>query len=316
MGFEPPLSVFTDYQRTHTLPKIADFFLAFPRIAGAPKEFTSDVKILDYLRLAIPYAATAVFVLLLALIANFYFFFKVGVVPGADDSKESDPNKRDATGRAFLVFSFFLHLGIFLCVAHSLSSAFKMNQAAQNSHVTLKGFRSFTEDATLRTIDTLLKAGKTPLPEINDDDSILRKEIRDMLERHSPQLETLKDLIKEMPSSMSELDDKLRYFSVHYFQFTIIILLLCCIGCLVIVLADTTTPNARKARIIAFAFLLLPLIATWTHTAISSSAAVASSMYNCTSFHKIWFHLLMINTTNLCLILFSSHHRRFLSSYG
>ena len=284
MGIEPPLSVFTDYKRTHTLPKIADFFLAFPRIAGAPKEFTSDVKILDYLRLAIPLASAAVFVLLLALIANFYFFFKVGVVPGADDSKESDPNKRDATGRAFLVFSFFLHLGIFLCVAHSLSSAFKMNQAAQNSHATLNGFRAFTEDATLLTIDTMLKAGKISLPDINDEDSILRKEIRDILATNRAYLEALRELIKEMPSSMSELDDKLRYFSEHYFQFTIIILLLCCLGCLVIVLADATTPNARKARIIAFSFLLLPLIATWAHTAISSSAAVASSKFYCILF--------------------------------
>lgn len=264
-----------DYTRPHPISIVADFFHAYPRLSSIPKNFSVDSPYTTSIyKLAIPYAITGFLFFLFALILNFCFYFKRGVVPGTDDTRESDPNERDRTGRAFLFFSCFLNLAIVLCIGIAFNSAFIMRHAANNAQdglIAAQGSISLLMRQPALVLQNIAEDIKSLTPAQKTASNVIT-----LFTRYSAAFNSIVDSTGELEKNINRLAVQLDYLSTKFFLFTISVLISCIGGLMCTFVCDATTPDARKARIISFALLLIPMVATWSHTAISTSIAAAS----------------------------------------
>lgn len=268
-----------DYRKPADIAVAADFFHAYPRLSSIPKTFATDVAYrASIYKLAIPYAATGLVLFLAALIANFYFFFKRGVVPGADDTHESDPNSRDCTARAFLLFSWFLNLAIFICIGIAFGNAFSMRQAANNAHVALDAAKNrIIEQLQAPAVfleDLAEKAEKGSAALEGTESNVLF-----FIRNHASSFQRVVNATEGILDSATLIDDQFKHLSLRYFLLTMSVLVASIIGLLCSFILDASIPTSKSVRIVTFALLLLPMIATWTHTAFSTSIAAASGKF-------------------------------------
>lgn len=260
----------------------ASFFHAYPRIFGGDAEFsTSDAYRIGIYRLGIPYLATGIVLVLVALIANFYFLARRGVIPGADDTHESDPNERDCTARAFLLFSCFLNLAIILCISLAFVSCFTMRSAAGNAYDVLDAAKtniSIHIEGPGYTLQGLaVQAGKVNVGSLDESQKHLVGHVVDLFKSRKQYFDNLVSRSTDWFGRLDTIHREIKNMSTRYVMFTITVMLTCIIGLLLTFVCDSTTPDSRRIKIIAFSLLLIPLAATWAHTAISTWIAVASA---------------------------------------
>lgn len=264
------------------LSAAASFFHAYPRLFGGDSEFsTSDAYRIGIYRLGIPYLATGLVLVLAALITNFYFLARRGVIPGADDTHESDPNERDCTGRAFLLFSCFLNLAIIFCVSLAFASCFTMRSAAENASQVLDAAKSnistHVEGPGYTLQGLAVQAEKVNLDGMDESQRGFVINVVQLLEGRKPYFDNLVSRSIDWFGRIDTIDREIKHMSTSYVMFTVAVLLSCIIGLLLTFVCDSTTPDSRRIKIIAFSLLLIPLAATWAHTAISTWIAVASA---------------------------------------
>lgn len=282
-----------NYAAVRRISVAANFFHAYPRLVSNATNFaTSDEYRFSIYRLGIPYFATGAVILLIALVANLYFFTKRGVVPGADDTHESDPNERNCVGRSFLLFSCFFNLAIILCIAIAFGSAFTMRAAAHNAHDVLRSAeRNVSEHlgTPARFLDSLAKeVANASLSAVPVEKQKLAKDVQTMFHTRAEVFSKLVDSTEQLFTNIDAIDGQVTHLSEGFFWFTAVVLMSCIAGLLLSFMSDATTPSARRARITAFAFLLIPLAATWSHTAISTWIAVSSGdfCYAISDYHR------------------------------
>lgn len=268
----------------HRVSVAADFFHAYPRLFNASRDFatTPDYRIGLY-KLGIPYMITGLVLLLLSLGFNFYFFSCRGVVPGADDTRESDPHRRDKVGRLFLLFSCFLNLGVILCIAIAFASAFTMRAAANSAHNVLNAAHvniSIHVAAPAQMVQTLAgRVSRADPNSVNDDVRTAAEDVQLLFKNRETAITTLVDRTRDLFDNLEAINDEVRYLSKRFFRFTFAVLMVCTLGLILTFVCDATLPDSKNVRIAAFALLLVPFAATWAHTAVSTWIAVASGMY-------------------------------------
>lgn len=269
------------YKTPRNISVAADFFHAYPRIFGASKIFSADLSYrIGLYKLTIPYGAAGIAVLFLALTANFFFFFKRGVVPGADDTQESDPNVRDNTGRAFLVFSCFLNLAIIICIGIASGSSYTLRQAAFNAHDAL-AMAQWHIQYHLQASALTLQKYADELAAMKRDGTISEsapvKTVYQLFGGDVRQpIDSLVSTTTDLLYNLNLIDDQFKYLSTRFFLFTAAVLFSCLVGLLITFICDFATPDKKRLRITGFGILLVPMVATWAHTALSTSIAVAS----------------------------------------
>lgn len=254
------------------------FFTAYPRSFGALRDFsTSDAYRSGIYKLAIPYLITAVIIIVAALIANFYFLARKSVVPGANDTRESDPGKRDCVAKAYLPFSCFLNVSIFVCIAISIASCSSMQSASGNATDVLDAARS-NISLHIESTGRLLQQYAVRASEQNLDE--IPVESRDVFELFADSKGKFDGFVSLSTKWFGHLDtirDEITALSSRYIFATVITLILSVLGLLLSFVCDVTAPDSRCVKIFAFAMLLIPLAAAWAHTAISTWLAVATA---------------------------------------
>lgn len=278
----------------HTFRQIsvaADFFHAYPRLFNASKAFaTTQTYRVGLYKLAIPYLATGLTLILFALIANFYFYTRRGVVPGVDDTHESDPHRRDKVGRAFLIFSCFLNLSVILCIGIAFASAFTMRQAAKSAHHVLGAAHvnmSLQVASPARMIQDLgVRVASVDIATVDEDVRQGVIGVQQIFERRKPVIDGLVRGSEQLFDRLAAIEDQVRYLSSRFFWFTFAVLACIVVGLILSFVCDATTPDSKKIRLSTFSLLLLPLAATWTHVAISTWVAVASGESQAFSSHS------------------------------
>lgn len=224
--------------------------------------------------------ATGIILTLFALIANFYFYTRRGVVPGVDDTQESDPHRRDKVGRAFLIFSCFLNLGIILCIGIAFASAFTMRQAANGAHDVLGAAHvnvTLQVASPARMIQDLAdRVTSVDISAVEEDNRQRLQGVQQIFERRRALIGSLVRGSDELFGRLAAIDNQVRYLSDRFFWFTFAVLVCVVFGLILSFVCDVTTPDSKKVRLATFSLLLLPLAATWAHIAVSTWVAVAS----------------------------------------
>eukprot|EP00171_Calliarthron_tuberculosum_P019910 IDg19910t1 len=144
-------ALFADASEVLPLARAADFFHAYPRIKLGPSVPLNEFSLVNtsYLTnikfLALPYLLTAVILVLVAVFFNVWRYFRRGLSPGADDTKDSDPGKRDGTAKAYLLFSAFLHICVLLLIAMASGANVTVHSAVRSAHLSIIKLRDDVE---------------------------------------------------------------------------------------------------------------------------------------------------------------------------
>ena len=267
-----------NFSQPTPISRAASFFHAYPRILNASTIFAADQSYRNGLyKLTIPYAATAIVLFLFVLIANFYFFFRKDVVPGADDTGESDPNARDHTARAFLVFSCFLNLAIIICIAVTSSGSYSLREVAVDAHDSIHKARIRIHYQLHDTVDTLQTLAEK-IEQVKNSGRVFSQSMNDvysMFKQNADVFDSVYSTTSTMLNNLQLIDDQFKYLSSSYFYFTMAVVFSLVVGIFCSFALDISTPDQKRLRIIAFSVLLIPLLGTWAHIALSTSISVA-----------------------------------------
>lgn len=263
------------------LSPAADFFHAYPRLGSNLTQFAiSDEYRTSIYHLGIPYLVTGGVLFVIALITNLYFFARRGVVPGPDDSRESNPDDRNAVGRSFLLFSCFINLAVILCLATGFESAFTMRGAVNAAHDVIRAAHMNVSEHLELPLDLLNRlAGEVAVsdpPSVPPDLNKLAKNVKLMFATRTPTFSNLLNNTMLTFGRLDAIEAELQHLSDRFFWFTLGVFIFCIGGLLCSFVCDATSPESKFARITAFSLLLLPMAAAWAHTAISTWIAVAS----------------------------------------
>ncbi|PXF44672.1 hypothetical protein BWQ96_05529 [Gracilariopsis chorda] len=272
-------SAAVDYLVPHSIAVPARFFLSYPRFSDIRRFSLAQPYRQSLYKLTIPYAVVVAVLLLAALVANFYFSFKRAVVPGADDSNQSDPDKRDTTAKLYLLFSAFINFCILLCVALALVNLFVVRHAVQNVHLSVQGTRQAIRFFFQTPVDALLQFAKeavrVDLSSYDPQHAVTQ--VASLFRSNLPHFRAASKSILVIFKNMNKIDRKLNQLSAAFFYFTLAVMLSVFLALACSLVCDITPPKRRRIRLFAFAFLLLPLLASWSHSAITTILAVATA---------------------------------------
>lgn len=271
---------------------VATFFHSYPRMFNASRLFSSSPEYRAGLyKQGIPFFITALILLLIFIATNLYFYLRYGVFPGADDTRESEPHRRDTTGRIFLLLSFVIYLGLVVCMGIASSCAFTIRSAARTAHhvidaahfnvsysIVIPAKLAVNLSQQFQQIDIADWEG-TELTAVNG--------VVTLFKRYQQQLANLVEEAELVVQNIMSIDYHISYLSNKFFWFTIAILLACLIGLILTFVCDATLPDSTRVRITSFALLLLPMVAAWGFLAVSTWVSIASgkcilySLYVC-----------------------------------
>lgn len=268
-----------DFTRLQPLSLAARFFHAYPRLSNASTHFALSHPYRDAVyRLGVPYFVAGALVMLVLLVVNIYAYVRRGVVPGADDSIDAHPDRRDAVAKRFLLFSAFLNIAILTLIALAFAAAFAMRKSTLNAHdalhatavnISLQLYRpvAFVDDIANQASDF-----GAP-PDSDTADSIT------LLHSHSAGFSEVMNATDALFGHFGDIGHDLDKISNRFFTFTVVVLTLTLVAMLLSIFADASDPHAAHTRIAVLLVLLLALGACWSLTAVTTWIGVASGTF-------------------------------------
>lgn len=297
------LSAAVDYLVPHSVAVPARFFLSYPRFSKIRRFSLAEPYRQSLYKLAIPYAVILAILLLAALVANFYFSYKRSVIPGADDSNQSDPDKRNTTAKLFLFFSAFLNFSILLAVALALVNLFVVRHAVYSVHLSVQGTRQAIHFFLQTPVDVLLRFAKqaTRVDLSSYEPQHAVSQVASLFRSNLPHFRAASKSILVIFKNMNKIDRKLTQLSTNFFFFTLAVMLSVLMGLVCSFVCDITPPKGRRIRLFAFALLLIPLLASWSHSAITTILAVTTADF-CASLQQYHVYINAQATDNTARI--------------
>lgn len=276
--------------------RAADFFHAYPRIklgpgSGAPlNEFSlQNTSYLTNVKfLALPYLLTAVILVLIAVFWNVWRYFRRGLSPGADDTKDSDPGKRDGTAKAYLLFSAFLHVCVLLLIGMASGANVTVHSAIRSSHLSIHKLRDTVEvqlyNPSRYLADWATRVNKVPA---NQHQDIQRAQ--HLFYISSSTLDTIQEKSGKILADLLALDEYLMSTSAGMFYGISGILLVFVAGGFMMYFTDVAPPRAHKTRMAMIVLFAVPLGLSWGLVAFSTvvGAAAGDFCYALREYHTV-----------------------------
>ncbi len=250
------------------IARAADFFHIYPRIQFG----NTDLKLFslqsDYLTAikfqALPYLLVGVVLVLAAVVFNTYRYFRRGLSPGADDTKDSEPGKRDSTAKAYVLFSAFLHVCILLLIGIAGSANSTVRQSVDIAHLSFESLRHEI-DVNLVKPTTFYAYWASKIEKVPEKE---RRE-KPKLTAYSLLTVNLKAFLRTQKASeaayqdLKDMDDYLKSTSDGMYYGITAILLVFIAGCFLMYFSDVAPPRAHKVRMLMIVFFAVPLGASW-----------------------------------------------------
>ena len=250
------------------IARAADFFHIYPRIQFGNTELKLFSLQSDYLTAikfqALPYLLVGVVLVLAAVVFNTYRYFRRGLSPGADDTKDSEPGKRDTTAKAYVLFSAFLHVCILLLIGIAASANTTVRQSVDIASLSIASLRNEI-DVNLVKPASFYGHWATMVQNVKEDRrknepertayALLTVNLKAFLKTQKASEATYQDLV--------EMDEYLNSTSIGMYYGITAILLVFIAGCFLMYFSDVAPPRAHKVRMLMIVFFAVPLGASW-----------------------------------------------------
>ncbi len=220
---------------------------------------------------------------------NLYRYFRKGISPGADDTKDSDPGQRDGTAKAYLLFSAFLHVCILLLIGMAFGANVTVREAVESSHDAIDTLRDKVKIELLVPATFLAQwaenVRKTPSQSRRGENRLAF----DLLSIHGGAFHSTKKASDKIVQSLDALNNYMSSISKQMFYGITTILILFIIGSFFMYFGDVAPPRAHKTRMAMIILFALPLGAAWGLLAFSTVVGVAGGdfCYSLREFHEI-----------------------------
>lgn len=288
------LSFVPDAQEVQQVSRAADFFHGYPRIrlqsnGISLNEFSlSDTYLTNVKFLALPYLLTAVFLVLAAVFFNVFRYFRRGLSPGADDTKDSDPGNRDATAKAYLLFSAFLQVCVLLLIGVASVANASVHNAVYSAHLAIEKIRSTINVQLLTSASFLVHWSKI----VNGIDLKLEQDMKiafDVFAVSGNAFDIVEKGSKNSYTNLQALDNHLIYTSKDMYYGITAILLVFVAGGFLMYFTDVSPPRAHKTRIVMIVLFAVPLGLSWGLVAFSTvvGAAAGDFCYSLRHYHSV-----------------------------
>jgi len=268
-----------DGRETKPLSRASDFFRAYKRI----KFGTTDLREFSM------------------HVWNTYRYFRRGLSPGADDTKDSDPDKRDMTAKTYILFSSFLHVSIFLLIAVTANSNAVVRAAVDNAHWSIGSLISDLQNNVVEPAK-LLAARTEKVSKIFKDlglvaDDSPRSTAYTMLSTHENSFLETQASTEDIIERLRKLDKYLNDLSIGMYYGISVILLVFVLGCFLMYFSDVAPPRAHKVRMLMIVFFAVPLGASWSLVGVSTIVGQAAGDF-CHSIHHFHYVVAIQGTSN------------------
>lgn len=294
-----------DGRETKPLSRASDFFRAYKRIKFGTTDLREFSMHKDYMTgisfQALPYLLLGVLLVLAAVVWNTYRYFRRGLSPGADDTKDSDPDKRDMTAKTYILFSSFLHVSIFLLIAVTANSNAVVRAAVDNAHWSIGSLISDLQNNVVEPAK-LLAARTEKVSKIFKDlglvaDDSPRSTAYTMLSTHENSFLETQASTEDIIERLRKLDKYLNDLSIGMYYGISVILLVFVLGCFLMYFSDVAPPRAHKVRMLMIVFFAVPLGASWSLVGVSTIVGQAAGDF-CHSIHHFHYVVAIQGTSN------------------
>lgn len=288
-----------DFTKQRTLARAADFFYTYPRITNTYANGKTNVFSLhgEYKRgvalLALPYVLTGIVLVLVAIMFNLYRYFRKGISPGADDTKDSDPGQRDRVAKGYLLFTAFLHVCILLLIGMAFGANVTIREAVESGAHAILTLKEKVDLEMLVPSTFLASFSAIVIKQGPPMSTMIGKKERDMafnlMSINGDTFTKSKDASRKVVDSLDALNEYLKSISEGMFSGITSILLLFIIGSFLMFFGDVAPPRAHRTRVCMIILFALPLLAAWGLLAFSTVFGVAAGdfCYSLQTFHSV-----------------------------
>lgn len=291
-----------DYREIRVLSRGADFFHGYPRLGPSTIDgVASNVFAVTaaYRRslvyLGLPYLATAFVLVAIAITFNLYRYCRRGISPGADDTKDSNPSYRDCTAKAYLFFSAFLYISIFLLIGAAFGANNTMRHAAQSSKHALHTLsadlsREVIAPSIILTglLDTIRHKLRSNPSLLQVHQSTLVPAVQ-LINDNAGAFRAVRKGLVTIRSELANIDSYIQWVSLTVHGAITATLLCFIVGNFLVYFCDVSPPRAHRTRVAMIILFALPLAASWALVALCTSigAATGDFCYSLRDYHRL-----------------------------